>query len=149
MGVKRASRPNVSPISNAYSITQMKPAQQEEFLLFAHALFPRSRIQIRESDEVHLAYGKAGLAGFVHLRPMQNDLYLQAIGVLPSMRRRGLGRALMELAMRRSILLGFPGGLTLKVRTSNAEALSFYRARGFLLERQNLSTTRLRWRELN
>jgi len=127
----------------------MSPAQYEEFFSLAQILFPRARIRLEESDEVFLAYHQKELIGFLHLRSRPRSLYLQGIGVLPAYRRHGIGRRLLAHALSSASRLGSPGGLALKVRAGNAEALRFYRSAGFMLERENLSSWRLRWRPAN
>ena len=57
--------------------------------------------------------------------------WINYLGVDPDCRRQGLGRALMQEAERLLRLEGCPK-INLQVRSSNAEAVAFYRGIGFL-----------------
>jgi ribosomal protein S18 acetylase RimI-like enzyme len=59
--------------------------------------------------------------------------WINYLGVDPACRRRGLGRALMAEAERLLRQAGCPK-INLQVRTSNAEAIEFYRRIGFALD---------------
>ena len=56
---------------------------------------------------------------------------LQRIAVLPSVRRRGHATALLEAVVERAVA-GQADRLLLEVRETNAEALGFYAASGFV-----------------
>lgn len=56
--------------------------------------------------------------------------WINYLGVHPSRRGRGLGRALMEAAEERLRALGCPK-INLQVRDDNREALAFYEAIGY------------------
>ena len=53
------------------------------------------------------------------------------LAVAPQCRRQGFGRILMQEAEKRLLALGCPK-LNIQVRTSNADALAFYRSIGYL-----------------
>jgi ribosomal protein S18 acetylase RimI-like enzyme len=55
------------------------------------------------------------------------------LGVDPTYRRQGLGRALMAEAERRLLAAGCPK-INLMVRTTNQEVIAFYRALGYGIE---------------
>lgn len=55
---------------------------------------------------------------------------LSYVGVVPSSRRRGVGRELLRFALARSVEVGFHN-LTLSVDVRNEPALQLYRAHGF------------------
>jgi ribosomal protein S18 acetylase RimI-like enzyme len=59
--------------------------------------------------------------------------WINYLGVDPACRRRGLGRALMAEAERLLRQAGCPK-INLQVRTSNAEAIEFYRRIGFAVD---------------
>ena len=59
--------------------------------------------------------------------------WINYLGVDPACRRRGLGRALMAEAERLLRQAGCPK-INLQVRTSNAEAIEFYRRIGFAID---------------
>ncbi len=56
--------------------------------------------------------------------------WINYLGVAPEHRRKGLARRIMEEAERRLRALGCPK-INLQVRTSNREAVAFYRRIGF------------------
>ncbi|MCL6088736.1 MAG: GNAT family N-acetyltransferase [Candidatus Marsarchaeota archaeon] len=130
----------------------MRKAEQEAFFSLCAELFPRSSLSLREGDEVFLAYIQDSaplLAGFLHLRPLRSSLYLQGIGVLPARRQMGIGRRLIALALRRAAARFPAGGLSLKVKGSNAPALRLYLSQGFMLSRARGGVWRLRWAPAN
>jgi len=57
--------------------------------------------------------------------------WINYLAVSPQNRKRGFGRQIMDEAERRLRAEGCPK-INLQVRTSNAEALAFYRAIGYL-----------------
>jgi ribosomal protein S18 acetylase RimI-like enzyme len=59
--------------------------------------------------------------------------WVNYLGVDPAVRRRGLGRALMAEAERLLRAAGCPK-INLQVRTSNVEAIEFYRRIGFAVD---------------
>ena len=59
--------------------------------------------------------------------------WINYLGVHPSQRGRGLGRALMEAAEERLRALGCPK-INLQIRDDNPEALAFYEAIGYTRE---------------
>ncbi|VVB57509.1 Mycothiol acetyltransferase [uncultured archaeon] len=132
-----------------FRIQSLNAQNEEAFFSLARELFPRARIHLLDSDRVWLAYSGGEAAGFVHLRALPHSFYLQGIGVRPVWRRHGIGRRLLARAMAQAAQTGSPGGLILKVRAGNSEALAFYRSCGFMVERVSLSSWRLRWRSPN
>jgi ribosomal protein S18 acetylase RimI-like enzyme len=56
--------------------------------------------------------------------------WVNYLAVAPQHRRQGFGRLLMQQAEGRLLALGCPK-LNIQVRTSNAEALGFYRSLGY------------------
>ena len=56
--------------------------------------------------------------------------WVNYLAVAPEHRRQGLGRVLMQEAEERLLVLGCPK-VNIQVRTSNAEALGFYRSLGY------------------
>ena len=59
--------------------------------------------------------------------------WLNYLAVEPALRRRGLGRAIVEEAERRLRLRGCPK-VNLQVRTTNPEAIEFYRRLGYSVD---------------
>jgi ribosomal protein S18 acetylase RimI-like enzyme len=57
--------------------------------------------------------------------------WINYLAVSPRHRKRGIGRRMMEEAERRLLAEGCPK-INLQVRTSNAAAVAFYKAIGFL-----------------
>lgn len=79
----------------------------------------------------HLAWQDEIPAGFVVARNLGGEAEILTLGVLPGMRRRGVGRALLDLlrveAMRRRI-----GSIVLEVAADNEAARQLYDAVGFI-----------------
>ena len=80
----------------------------------------RNRI---ESGTVLVARHGAGVDGFVAF----GDGYLDCLYLMPSVRGRGLGKALLERAKAAN-----PEGLSLWVLAQNRDARRFYRREGFV-----------------
>ena len=59
--------------------------------------------------------------------------WVYLVAVVPELRRRGIGRALMVEAERRLIALGCPK-LNLQVRGTNRDVVAFYERLGFAVE---------------
>lgn len=68
--------------------------------------------------------------GFVLARAVTGEAEILTIAVAPSVRRQGLGRALMEAAIRHARALGAEA-LFLEVGTENAAARALYESLGF------------------
>ncbi|WP_342640708.1 GNAT family N-acetyltransferase [Rhodoligotrophos ferricapiens] len=69
--------------------------------------------------------------GFALLRYAADEAEILTIGVLPSERRRSLGRRLLEAALDCAAQLSVRQ-VFIEVDTNNAPALALYRARGFV-----------------
>lgn len=76
------------------------------------------------------AFGRRLSAGFCLIRIAGEEAEILSVGVLPSCRRRGIARALMEEALRRLYREG-TAALLLEVDGGNAAALALYRGLGF------------------
>ena len=63
-----------------------------------------------------------------------DELYIDTLAVLPSMRRRGIGRALLEGAINAARKSGFARA-TLAVHPENLKAQALYKSLGFQQER--------------
>ena len=79
----------------------------------------------------HLAWLNEIPAGFVMARDLGGEAEILTLGVLPGMRRRGIGRALLDLlraeAVRRRI-----GSIVLEVAVDNEAARRLYGRAGFV-----------------
>lgn len=65
---------------------------------------------------------------------LADDLYLSRMGVLPELRRRGYGRAIVRECLRQGTRRGF-GRVALDVASANDAAIELYRSVGFVPER--------------
>lgn len=70
------------------------------------------------------------VAGYVIWRLVFDEVQIFNIAVAPERKRRGLGHALMDLALHSGRENGATAA-TLEVHSGNLEALAFYRALGF------------------
>lgn len=95
--------------------------------LHRHLGSPRSALGVLE-DDAGRVLGYALL--LVHAR--RRDARLYSIAVVPSLRGRGAGRALVNWALDRAAWRGAEG-LRLEVRADNAAARSMYESMGFRL----------------
>lgn len=89
------------------------------------------------SDELTLPHARllvavlgGELAGFCDMHIVADDAHINELGVLPNFRRKGIGRALVEYAVRvcekeRCAVL------SLEVRSGNREAVPLYESVGF------------------
>lgn len=76
------------------------------------------------------AWTAAGLAGWILARRAADEAEVVDICVAPALRRRGLGRALLEHAAAHMAAAG-ARRLVLEVAAGNVPALALYRSRGF------------------
>lgn len=70
------------------------------------------------------------VAGFILCRAAADECEVIVIGVVPGMRRRGVGRSLLESALARARGLG-AARMFLEVAADNGAARALYEARGF------------------
>lgn len=91
-------------------------------------------------SEIYGAFSGAEQIGFIQLefQEWNRSLRVWDIDVLPGHRRRGAGRAMMDLAKLRALELG-ARRIILETQTSNSKAIAFYRAMGFTLAGLDLS----------
>jgi ribosomal protein S18 acetylase RimI-like enzyme len=68
--------------------------------------------------------------------PPSDALYLSRIGVLPHVRRRGYGRAILREHLRRGVGKGFCR-FSIDVWSANTAAIALYTSAGFRLERRH------------
>ena len=84
----------------------------------------------RRTAPCSLPRGAAALAGYAGYRAVCGEGYLGNVAVVPALRRRGVGRTLMEAlilqAERQNLAF-----LTLEVRRSNHAAIALYSGLGF------------------
>jgi ribosomal-protein-alanine N-acetyltransferase len=83
-----------------------------------------------EPDAVIVMDGRAGLRAWCAYRIAVGELLILNLAVDPAERRRGLGRRLLEFALRKGSAAGASRAL-LEVRASNEAARSLYAKSGF------------------
>lgn len=71
-----------------------------------------------------------GVVAFLLARLLSDEMEVLNLAVLPAMRRRGIGRRLLDAALARGMATGVRQ-CWLELRASNRGALAFYAARGF------------------
>jgi len=105
-----------------------------ERLIFS--LFPHAAPTNGSNDAYFAAETlKDGFVGFAHVRIFQSHLLLQGISVIPSMRKKGLGKELLDFAASWASD-NFPGKpLKLAVDAGNAPAISLYLKDGFMVSK--------------
>ena len=81
--------------------------------------------------EYRNAFGHHSTAGFVLFRTAADEAEILTIAVNQASRRRGVGRALMDEAIRR-LYAERIGGLFLEVDSGNAAAIALYEALDFV-----------------
>ncbi len=79
----------------------------------------------------HLAWQDEIPAGFVVARNLGGEAEILTLGVLPGMRRRGVGRALIDLLRAEAVRQGI-SSLVLEVAADNEAARRLYGAVGFI-----------------
>jgi len=94
--------------------------------------FSSFKHEIDNSDAtLEVAVFDSRIIGYVCIRSILDMTHLMNIAVLPEFRRRGIGKALLENAVRDVKRLHPDMKLTLEVRQSNVAALTFYEKFGF------------------
>lgn len=81
--------------------------------------------------EYHNAFGHRSAAGFVLFRTAADEAEILTVAVNQASRRRGVGRALMEEAIRR-LYSERIGSLFLEVDSGNAAAIALYEGLDFI-----------------
>jgi [ribosomal protein S18]-alanine N-acetyltransferase len=85
----------------------------------------------RAGEEAWVAGGEEHLIGFLVVRAVASEMEILNLAVLPTARRRGIGRALLQHALSWASSHG-TARVFLEVRHSNAVARQFYEAHGFV-----------------
>ncbi len=87
---------------------------------------------LREGWPLWLARMDGGmLAGYLLARHAPGELHLMQIVVAPGMRRRGIGRLLLQALLNEAAGGDAPCEVQLEVRASNAPAIALYASLGF------------------
>lgn len=94
--------------------------------------FPNSHIFIRPEDEVLVAEINNCIVGFLHITRIKNNAVIKGLCVAPKFRRKGIGSALMKVALA---TLKKETGIHLKVKAGNAQAINLYEKHGFFLKK--------------
>ena len=87
--------------------------------------------RLGRAGEAWVAEGEAQLIGFLVVRAVAREMEILNLAVLPTARRRGIGRALLQHALSWASSHG-TARVFLEVRHSNAAARQFYEAHGFV-----------------
>jgi ribosomal-protein-alanine N-acetyltransferase len=102
------------------------------------SLHPWSGEQLRgelvrpHPDEVLVLEARAGILAYCATRVVLDELHVMNLAVHPRARRQGLGRALLEAALRRGGRAGARRAL-LEVRAGNEAARALYAQSGFVV----------------
>jgi GNAT superfamily N-acetyltransferase len=113
-------------------IRKMRHHELDRTRRFIHGIFPRSVVRVDGSDTVLLAETAGKPLGFVHLVALRDRMLLQGIGVVKSMRGKGVGSLLMERALAVLSRSGKP--VYLKVKAFN-QAVNMYARYGFFVKK--------------
>lgn len=114
------------------SVRVAAPAEFEAAKRFICSLFPDAIVQLEEGDTLLLAEHGGKPVGFLHLIEEEDRFLLQGIGVVESMRSRGVGTLLMERAL--DLLRHSPKPVYLKVKALNP-AVDLYARYGFAIKK--------------
>ena len=87
---------------------------------------------VQRDTNVAVAIVRKEMAGFGIMRYHDSDAHLMLFAVRPSYRRKGVGAALLDWLESTAVTAGVEL-IWLEARATNAEALAFYRARGYRL----------------
>jgi predicted GNAT family N-acyltransferase len=113
-------------------IRKMRRAELDRIRRFIHEIFPRSVVRVDSSDPVLLAESGGKAVGFVHLVAHHDRMILQGIGVVKSMRGKGVGSLLLERAL--ALLSRSDKPVYLKVKALN-HAVVMYARYGFFVKK--------------
>lgn len=92
---------------------------------------PRILGRIRHRDTVTLVASEGGrTAGFAIMEFGEERAHLVLLAVLPTHRRQGIGRRLLDWMVESALVAGV-GSIHLELRASNEAARAFYKAMGF------------------
>jgi len=125
-------------ILNETIIRDMSPSDLEAVLALEHEIFPTPWTQeifeyeMRRTERaLYLVVEVRGkIVGYLGAQALGDEVHLTNMAVVPGLRRRGIGTALLLECLHRGIEQG-ARWMTLEVRENNHEAREFYRCFGF------------------
>lgn len=113
-------------------IGDLESLYELEIACFAERRFTRDHLRyiLRNPRSSTFVYEIGRVLGTIMLHDEDGVLRILSVGVLPSFRRRGIGRRLMALAEDMGAKFG-SREIRLEVSTRNAGAVAFYEALGY------------------
>ncbi len=126
-------RRSASPMAHSIVISPARPADHPQIQALAGPLFPNARPTFGPADHYIVARASSSLAGWAHLRLHERSVVLLGLAVDARHQRRGIGRALLLAALSWTSRARPGQPVALKVKASNAPALSLYLREGFVL----------------
>lgn len=131
------------PGKNAISIRLATDSDWIEIERLIFSLFPHATPSNTEKDVFFLAEDGKTFVGFAHVRILPSSLLLQGFGVLPSARKKGVGKLLLDFAARWCENEFPEKPLKLEVASGNSAAISLYLKEGFMLSKDDGGAYRL------
>ena len=113
---------------------RVKCREVKEVLPLIRLLFPRASISIDRGDKAVVAEEEGKVIAFIHLHEDGERMIIKGIGVLPSLRNRGIGSMLIERVIKKAEREGKE--VFLKVKEFNP-AVNFYLKHGFMFFKQH------------
>ena len=114
------------------AVADVEAVSRIEEAVFSMPWKPNDFLTMIEADYAHyfVAEEDGEIAGYCGVRNMAGEGEISNVAVAGKIRRRGIGRKLMEYMLKEAPSFGI-GDLTLEVRVSNAPAISLYESLGF------------------
>lgn len=88
------------------------------------------RLITQRETQTLVASGEEGAVGFAVMQFGDERAHLVLMAVAPALRRRGVGRALLQWLLDSAVVAGM-SSVHLELRERNRDAMAFYRAMGF------------------
>jgi ribosomal-protein-alanine N-acetyltransferase len=123
VALRRAGPDDTAPLARLEQETSLHPWSADQL---------RAELVRPLPDEVLVLEARTGILGYCATRLVIDELHVMNLAVRPSARRRGLGRALLEAALRRGARAGARRAL-LEVRAGNEAARALYARSGFVV----------------
>ncbi len=133
----QGGNPRAAPATDDLALLPMRRADLPEVLELERSVQSHPWTAKNFEDALDAGYeawvlrGASGLAGFCLAMIAPDVIHILVIAVVPKQQRAGLGKLLLKQVIDTARQQG-QEGLLLEVRPSNAQALGFYQAQGFV-----------------
>lgn len=123
-------------------IRELHSSDARKLAYLINSIFPRANVsesvlleKLERGTVFFVAATKGELLGFVELVLRKKTAFIQGIGLKKEFEGKGIGGALLEKAVEKSLRKG-KAPIRLITKSGNARAIGFYKAHGFELVKE-------------